>query len=79
MLRALGGLGSAAVGWLGVDQVTHSGPDLAGIALIITALSGMIASVGGLIIALRRKPTDATDAALLAIARRLTEGDHDET
>lgn len=79
-LRLLGVTGSAALGWLGADQVTHSGPDLAGIALLITAISGLIATIGGLAIGFRRKPMDATDAALLAIAKRLTDDEdkHDD-
>jgi hypothetical protein len=76
-LRLLGAAGSTTLGWIGADQVSSNGPDLAGIALLITAISGMIATVGGLIIALRKKPMDARDAALLAIAARLTE-DADE-
>ena len=79
-LRLLGGAGSAALGWIGAAQVSSNGPDLAGIALLITAISGLIATIGGLIIGLRRRPMNATDAALLAIAKRLTdsEGDDDE-
>jgi hypothetical protein len=78
-VRLFAGAGSAALGWLGADQVTSNGPDLAGIALLITAISGLIATIGGLIIGLRRRPMNATDAALLAIAKRLTdtEGDDD--
>jgi hypothetical protein len=77
--RLLGAAGSAGLGWLGADQVSSNGPDLAGVALLITAISGMIATVGGLVLAFRRKPMDATDAALLAIAARLTnEEPHDE-
>lgn len=71
-LRLLAGSVSASLGWLGADQVTSQGPDLAGIALIITAISGLIATVGGLFLATRRKPMDAQDVALLALAERLT-------
>lgn len=65
--------GAAALA--GAATAATNGPDLAGIALLITAISGLIATLGGLILAFRRKPADATDAALLAIAKRLTEGD----
>lgn len=51
-----------------VDKVT-SGPDLAGIALIITAISGLIATVGALVLGLRRKPNDATELALRILER----------
>lgn len=79
-VRLLAGGISAAMGWLGADQVTSHGPDLAGIALIITAISGLIATVGGLFIATRKKPMDPQDIALLALAERLTrqEEDRDE-
>lgn len=79
-LRVLAGAGSATLGWLGADQVTQNGPDLAGIALLITAVSGLIATIGGLFLATRKKPMDAQDVALLALAERLTrqEDDNDE-
>ena len=70
--RLLGGAASAGLGWVGADQVTSNGPDLAGVALLITAISGLIATIGGLFIATRRKPMDAQDVALLALAERLT-------
>lgn len=69
----LAGAAFTGLGILGADQVTSNGPDLAGIALVITAISGLIATVGGLFIATRRKPMDPADAALLAIAAKLTE------
>lgn len=72
-LRIAGGSVSAALGWLGANQVTSQGPDLAGVALLITAISGLIATVGGLILATRKKPMDPQDIALLALAKRLTE------
>ena len=75
-LRLIAGAFSAGLGWIGADQINTNGPDLAGIALLITAISGLIATVGGLLLALRKKPMDATDAALLAIARRLTEAEN---
>ena len=74
--RILTGAASAGLGWVGADQVTSHGPDLAGVALLITAISGLIATIGGLLLALRKKPMDATDAALLAIAKRLTDEEH---
>lgn len=70
-LAALSGLTAAGT-------VVSQGPDLAGIALIITAISGLIATIGGLILALRRKPMDARDAALLAIAERLTHTEDEQ-
>jgi hypothetical protein len=81
-LRLLGGAGSAALGWLGADQVTSSGPDLAGIALLITAISGLIATIGGLFLGLRKRPSsDATDLLLAAMAERMLkeEGQSDDT
>lgn len=57
------------LGLYGVAQVNDQGPDLAGIALIITAISGLVATVGALILGLRRKPNDATELALRILER----------
>lgn len=76
--RLLGGAASLTFGWLGADQVSSNGPDLAGIALLITAISGLIATIGGLFLATRKKPMDAQDVALLALAERLTREAQDD-
>lgn len=57
---------TGAAGILGADQVS-AGPDLEGIALLITAISGFVATVGALVIALRRKPAPAESDASLAL------------
>lgn len=78
LLRLTAAGGSAALGWLGAGEVTANGPDLAGIALIITAISGMIATIGGLIIAVRRKPENPNVALLNAFAEVLEQQRRDE-
>jgi hypothetical protein len=75
-LRLLAGATSAGLGWLGADQVTTNGPDLAGIALIITAISGMIATIGGLVIAFRRRPSDPNVELINAVADILDDRRH---
>lgn len=63
---------SSAAGVLGADQVQSGGLDLSGIALLITALSGFVATVGALVIALRKKPapTESDTSLALRIAAR---------
>jgi hypothetical protein len=68
-------LGLASAGFTGLalyaaQQIADHGPDLAGIALVITATSGLIATVGALILGLRKKPNDpAADLARLILER----------
>lgn len=52
------------------------GPDYAGIALLVSALAGLISAVTAMVIALRRKqPADETTVALLQqIADNLKDG-----
>lgn len=65
-----------ALGYLGVQQVSDQGPDLAGIALIITAITGLIGTIGALVLGFRRKPSNS-DALLELLlerdAQRLTK------
>lgn len=66
-------------GWLGAtgaEQVASSGPDLQGIALIITSISGLIATIGALIIGLRKRP-DTTAAELERLAEILRKQSED--
>lgn len=76
--RLLGGGISSTLGYLGIEQVTSNGPDLAGIALIITAVSGFIATVGALVIGLRKKPTDPALELALELLRRDLNDDRAE-
>lgn len=55
------------IGYQGVEQVTSTGPDLQGIALIITSISGLVATVGALVIGLRKKPDDQAAEIVKAI------------
>lgn len=48
------------------------GPDYAGIALVISAIAGLLSAVTAMVIALRRKPTDPEVVALL---QRLADKD----
>lgn len=63
MLTRLGALAFSGLGLVGAEQVSSGGPDLQGIALIITSVSGLIATVGALVIGLRRKPSDGEQTA----------------
>ena len=76
-LRILATGFTALSGWA-AEQVASNGTDLGQVALLITAISGLIATIGGLFLGLRKKPMDATDAALLAIAKRLTDTEADD-
>lgn len=64
---------SAALGVLGVEQVADSGPDLQGIALLITSISGLIATIGALVIGLRKR--DDTTERMLKILEEQAKKD----
>jgi hypothetical protein len=61
------------LGLYGVEKVASQGPDLAGIALVITATSGLIATVGALILGLRKKPSDVSELALRYLLEQQAE------
>lgn len=68
-LAGLPALVFTGLGVLGVAQVSDQGPDLAGIALIITAITGLIGTVGALVLGFRRKPSNS-DALLELLLER---------
>lgn len=74
-LAGLATLPFAGLGVYGVQQISEQGPDLAGIALIISAIAGLLSAATAMVIALRRKPTDPEVVALL---REITKNNRDE-
>lgn len=61
---------------LSAANAADGGLDLLGIAAVITALSGLIATVGALVIGLRRK--DASNDALVQALEKLAENQKGE-
>jgi hypothetical protein len=73
-------LGLASAGFTGLalyaaQEVATNGPDLAGVALVISAVAGLISAATAMVIALRRKPTDPEVVALL---REITARNQDQ-
>lgn len=64
-----------SLGLTAADAASSGGLDLLGIAAVITAVSGLIATVGALVIGLRRKDqtNDALVKALEDLAKRERE------
>lgn len=56
---------SAGTGLTTGAAAVAGGPDYAGIALVISAIAGLLSAVTAMVIALRRKPTDPEVVALL--------------
>lgn len=54
-----------------VAAVTTGGPDYAGIALLISACSAAIGTIGGLVIAFRRKSSASETVELIQQLREL--------
>ena len=65
-----GVLASAALSLGSMAAAAATGPDYTGIALVISAIAGLLSAVTAMVIALRRKPTDPETVALL---RQLAE------
>ena len=70
------GLLLTSLGLSAADAAQSGGLDLLGIAAVITALSGLIATVGALVIGLRRK--DASNDALVQALEKLAENQKGE-
>jgi ammonia channel protein AmtB len=73
-------LGSGAINWLAAGVLSASDPsmggtDFAGIATLVTAISGLVATVGAIIIGLRKK-TDSDK--LLELLLKQYEGDKED-
>ena len=72
---------SGVFAWLGgstagiTAAAVTGGPDYAGIALVISAIAGLMSAVTAMVIALRRKPTDSETIALL---RQIAENAQDK-
>lgn len=67
-------------GLLAAAAETAGQTDLAGIALIITALAGLVSSVGAVLIGLRRRPPSdpATELALELLRKQLERADDEQ-
>lgn len=77
-LAAAGAAGSALLGILGADQIVNQGPDFEGIAALVVAISGLIATVTATVIALRKKPEQAATELALKILAEQVEKMRDE-
>ena len=67
---------SAGIGVTAADAAGSSGVDFAGLAALITAFSGLVATLGAIYLGSRKKPNDATEEALkllLEIQKRQME------
>lgn len=69
-----GVLAAAGLSVGGLAAAAATGPDYAGIALVISAVAGLLSALTAMVIALRKKPgTDAQTAQILQeIADKLT-------
>ena len=67
------GLLLTSLGLAATDAVKSGGLDLLGIAAVITAVSGLIATVGALIIGFRKKESDPNAARLAEALNRLAD------
>lgn len=70
------GLLLSSLGLSAVDAAQSGGLDLLGIAAVITALSGLIATIGALVIGLRKK--DSSNDALVQALEKLAENQKGE-
>lgn len=65
------GLLFTSLGLSAADAAQSGGLDLLGIAAVITAISGLVATIGALILGLRKK--DASNDALIQALEKLAE------
>lgn len=63
---------SSGLTYLAAENVAANGPDFTGIALLVSAIAGLISAITAMVIALRRKPTDP---AVVELLQKLAEKD----